>query len=195
MGLFSFITSEPDEKVFTSPDVVWCGLDFSQVKCIGPRGFTEPDRIKDWYFAAWNTLILEEHEKYNVQEFYQKENMITDLSVTARRNRLPEANELVINEPYEFEEGQLEGIIETYSLRDVQEGLGLVYVVETLNKTYQKAVIHVVFFDIASKKILWKERYSGSPRGFGFRNYWAGAILNVMKASEKDYTMRKDTLN
>ena len=67
------------------------------------------------------------------------------------------------------------------------EGLGLVYVVEALNKTEEKAVVHVVFFDVASKEILWTKEYTEKPRGFGFRNYWAGAFYKTMDVSGDDF--------
>lgn len=188
LAIFSLAMKSPDPKVFSSPTMVWCGLDFSQVKCIGPAGFTEPFQVKNRYFSSWNDLVLTESNKYNVQEFYQKGSMKTDLSVVTERNEMPEVEELVINEPYAFEEGQLEKIISSYNLEDAKEGLGVVYVVESLNKNLALASIYVVFFDIASKEILWKQKYMETPRGFGFRNYWAGAIYKTMKASEKDYS-------
>lgn len=187
IGLFSFDGPEPDAKIFSSSQLVWCGLDFSQAKCIGSEGFTEPDQVKDRYFEAWNDLILGESDKYNVKEFYQKDKLVNDLSVVSERNKIPNADELVINEPYAFEEGQLESIIGAYNLEEAQDGLGVVYVVESLNKTEKKAVINVVFFDIASKDILWTKQYEESPGGFGFRNYWARAVLNTMESSEKDF--------
>lgn len=188
MLAISFLAmKEPDPKVFSTPTLVWCGLDFSQVKCIGPDGFSEPDEVKNRYFDAWNDLVLAESNKYNVQEFYKKGKLINDLSVVTQRNEIPEVEDLVINESYAFEEGQIEKMIRAYDLKDNDEGLGLVYVVETLNKSAQEAAIHVVFFDIASKEVLWQQKYTEKPGGFGFRNYWAGAIHNTMEASEKDF--------
>ncbi|WP_224995963.1 hypothetical protein [Cesiribacter sp. SM1] len=183
----SFAFSNPDSKVFTTKEIVWCGIDFSEAKCIGSDGFNEPDQVKDRYFSSWNELVLTESDKYDVQKFYSKNKQTNDLSVVNKRNEMPEVDELVINEPYAFKEGQLEKIIKSYDLEMANEGLGVVYVVESLNKTEQEAVINVVFFDIASKNILWNKQYKESPKGFGFRNYWAGAIYKTMRSSEKDY--------
>lgn len=187
LAIFTLAMKEPDPKVFSTPTLVWCGLDFSQVKCIGPDGFSEPDEVKDRYFEAWNNLVLDESDKYDVQEFYMKGKQVNDLSAVTERNEKPEVEDLVINEPYTFEEGQVEKMIREYDLEDNDEGLGLVYIVEALNKREQEAAIYVVFFDIASKEILWQQKYTEKPGGFGFRNYWAGAIHNTMEASEKDY--------
>jgi hypothetical protein len=179
--------AQPDPKVFASTEIVWCGLDFSKAKCIGSEGFTDPDDVKDRFFSAWNNLIISESDKYNFKEAYQKSKQIDDLSVANRRNELPDADELVINEPYSFESGTLEEIIADYDLEEANEGLGLVYVVEALNKTNEEGVMYVVFFDIASKEILWESKYSSPPRGFGLRNFWAGSVYKTLKDSGKDY--------
>lgn len=167
--------------------VVWCGFDFSNAKCIGSDGFTNPQDVKDRFFGAWNDLILAESDKYDVKKFYGKETQINDLSVVSERNEIPEADELVIDEPYAFEEGQLENIIQQYELSEAQEGLGLVYVIESLNKTEQQAVINVVFFDIASNDILWTKKYATKAGGFGLRNYWAAAFRKAMETSGKEF--------
>lgn len=178
----------PDPIVFSSSSLVWCGLDFSQVKCVGREGFNDPYQIKNRFFKSWNELVLVESKKYNVQEFYQKSRLINNLSVVTERNEIPEVDELVVDQAHFLEEGQLQNIIREYNFNDVTEGLGLVYVVESLNKSLQQASVYVVFFDLSSKEILWKQKYIGAPTGFGFRNYWAGAFYKVMKASEKDYS-------
>ncbi len=186
LTLFSFNTEifSQDEKVFTADEFVWCGLDYSKVRCIGPAGFNDPDAIKDKYFDAWNRLVLNEASKYDLESSYGK-SQTTDLSVVDRRNDLPVVGEFVINEPYYFEKGELAQIITDYNLEKQSEGLGLVYVVESLNKNSERAAIYTVFFDIASKDILWSRRFEAPAGGFGFRNYWARPIYEVIKDSRK----------
>ncbi|MBL6446537.1 hypothetical protein JMN32_09465 [Fulvivirga sp. 29W222] len=177
--------------LFESSKFVWCGLDYSNVKCIGSEGFNEPYEIKYKYFNAWNHLVLNEADKYDLQKAYYKEGQVTDLSVVDRRNDIPEVDELVINDSYMFEKGKIQEIINDYDLEKADQGLGLVYVVESLNKYRQSAVIYVVFFDIASKEILWARSYTTEARGFGFRNYWARTIYNTIKASGDDFKIEK----
>lgn len=172
------------EKVYNTENFVWCGLDYSNVRCIGPAGFNDPEAIKNKYFDAWNQLVLNEASKYDLEEAYDKSQTV-DLSVVNRRNDLPVVGEFVINEPYAFDGDQLKKIISDYALKSLKEGLGLVYVVEALNKTTQRAAIHTVFFDIATKEILWSRRFEAPAGGFGFRNYWARPIYEVIKDSKK----------
>ena len=187
IALFAFKNASPDNDTLLSSELVWCGFDFSHVKCIGSDGFTNADDVKNRFFDAWNDLVINEGEKYDIKKFYGKESQINDLSVVSERNEIPEADELVIDEPYAFEEGQLENIIGQYELSEAQEGLGLVYVIESLNKTAQHAVVNVVFFDIASNEILWTKRYETKPGGFGLRNYWAASFRKAMETSGKEF--------
>jgi len=179
--------SQEKSLLFESSELVWCGLDFSMAKCIGSIGFTNPKAIKEEYFSKWNDLMLAEPSKFNFKKAYQKTTQITDLSVVNRRNELPDHNTLVINEPYKFEDGTIEKIISDYDLNEVSEGLGLVYIYEALDKTNVKAVINVVFFDIATKKIIQATKYTSPPAGFGIRNYWAKPIYASINASAKSY--------
>ncbi len=182
-----FAFSQDMSKLFGTQEFVWCGLDFSMVRCIGSEGFTDPQAVKEKFFSDWNNLVLSEADKYNFKEPYKKTTQTNDLSVVTRRNELPDYKTFIINEPYSFEEGQLKKIIADYNLKEAKDGLGLVYVYETLNKTKGHAVVNLVFFDITSKEIIWTKRYEAPAGGFGFRNFWARTILETMKLSEKDY--------
>ena len=183
----SFAQSTPDAKVFEAEEFIWCGLDYSKLKCIGYDGFADPYDIKNRYFASWNMLMLAEREKYNFQHAYQKSHQFEDLSVVNRRNDLPDPDELVINEAYSLKENDIKEIISDYDLQNTKEGLGLVYIVESLSKVKSEAVINVVFFDIATKEVLWSKKYSNYPRGFEFRNFWAKPIHATIIRSGKDY--------
>lgn len=186
LTLFSFNTEifSQEEKVFTADEFVWCGLDYSKVRCIGPSGFNDPEAIKEKYFDAWNQLVLNEASKYDLETAYGK-SQITNLNIVNRRNDIPVVGEFVINESYAFDNNQLKDIISDYKLKSHNVGLGLVYVVETLNKTQERATIHTVFFDIETREILWSRKFTAAAGGFGFRNYWARPIYEVIKDSRK----------
>jgi len=188
---FAFAQSNPDPKIFAADEIVWAGLDFSEARLIGSEGFSDPYDIKDRFFNSWNNLILAESDKYNVREFYQKSKVINDLSVVNERNETPDPDELVINESYSLDQGTIASMVKSYDLEKKDEGVGLVYIVESFDKTGVMATVDVVFFDIRTKEILWQEQYHEKPGGFGLRNYWAGAIMKVMKGSKEDYEKAK----
>ncbi|MBL3656848.1 hypothetical protein [Fulvivirga sediminis] len=154
------------------------------MRCIGEEGFTDPVKIVNTYFDAWNDLILFESDKYHFRKYYHFVQVMTDLSVVRRRNEMPYPFDLIIeDEDYVISQDDLVNIISDYDLHSVKDGLGLVYVVESLNKIERKETIHVLFFDISTKEILWHERYVASAFGFGFRNYWASPIHETIQNS------------
>ena len=165
-------------------EITWYGLDFSNVRLIGAIGFNEPEKIKSYYFGTWNSLILDEYDKYNLKKFFYVGSVKNDLSVVMDRNKLPDAGKLVIENDYSFDVEKVMQIISEYDSGD-KKGIGLVFIVESLNKYKEKASVWVTFFDIQTKKVLLAKRIEGKAGGFGFRNYWAGAYYNVMKTAYK----------
>ena len=190
IAMVLFVTcakAQSKADIFNAEEIVWCGLDYSNVKLIGYEGFDDVNRVKDHFFNAWNNLMMNESKKYNFRKFYQKNSQINDLSVVRDRNTLPKVNELVSQRQHSISDSDLAQIVKKYNLQEAEDGLGLVYIVESLSKVHDNASIHVVFFDVASKKILWSKRYNTRPGGAGFRNYWASPIMKTIEESGKDY--------
>lgn len=174
-------------RIPDASSIVWFGLDFSKAKLIGSEGFSDPVDIKDRFFDKWNRLMIDEADKYNFRETFRKESLEYDLSVVEERNKMPEADELVINKAYALGQDEVEAMIRTYNPSEITDGLGLVFVIESFNKTDQEAYMWVTFFDIASREVILIDRYMGEPGGFGLRNYWAGSIYEVIQQLEKNY--------
>ena len=69
-SLFTITTSLYSQTSFSEINRnhtwAWLGLDFSNTKLLGREGFNNPKKIIDHYFIAWNQLIFDEGDKYNV---------------------------------------------------------------------------------------------------------------------------------
>ena len=64
--------------------------------------------------------------------------------------------------------------------------MGLLFVVEAMSKSEKAAAVWVTLIDIKSKKVLMTERIeSKTSMAFGFRNYWASSIKNLIETIEK----------
>jgi hypothetical protein len=136
------------------------------------------------YLPAINTLILAEPDKYKLKEFFGKTEVTPDLAVVTERNSKIDPAALVISEGYEIPKDDVGKIIKSYNISG-KTGTGLVFIAGNLNKTSQTGSYYVVFFDMASKEIIDSRPMVGKAAGFGFRNYWAGSIYNVMKTWKK----------
>lgn len=172
--------------IFDAPEITWFGLDFSMIRLIGPDGFTDPKAIKEIYFMSLNDLIFLEPEKYNLEKAFYKNQVPIDLSVVIARNQLPDPEKIVVpfGTVYELEEETIHKMVGEY-MPETQSGVGVVFIMESFNKAEEKGYMWVVFFDIATKKILLMDKMSGAAGGFGWRNYWARTFYNVLKEIEK----------
>ena len=170
--------------IFKVNEITWYGLDFSNVRLIGAIGFKNPEKIKSYYFDAWNSLIIYETNKYKLDKFFHKESVENYLNIVTDRNTLPNLDELIIETEYSFGAEEVMQMISEYDSGE-EEGIGLVFILESLNKYKERAIIWVTFFDIQTKQVLLTERLEGKAGGYGFRNFWAGAYYKVMKSAYK----------
>lgn len=175
------------KKIFTASEMVWFGIDFSQVKLVGSAGFTDPHKIRSTYFAAWNTLIQSEPKRYDLKSAFRKSSVIFDTVGVTAVNAAVNPNTLVVETPPRFHPAIIPTMVASYPSSKANQGIGAVFVVESFNKTATLATIHVVLFDIRTREVLLMEKMTAEPGGFGLRNYWAGSIREVIEQIESGY--------
>jgi len=173
--------------VFTSSKTMmeFVGLDFTAAKMVGSEGFSDPGKIQGYYFGAINGLLMSEMDKYDVKRAFRKRDMDYDLSVVEDLNNEIDYMDLVTNKtPKSFSDEKIQQIINQYDTGDMQAKFGLSFVVHSFNKYQERAYVYVVIFDTKSKKVLFSDKMSGESGGFGFRNYWARSIYNIIDLIE-----------
>jgi len=168
--------------------LVFLGLDFTQAKYIGKIGFTDPVAIKNQHMVSWNNLIEAEPKKFSLQDAFklksdQYESKVADM---IKLNESVNVKDNITEDPYAITEDQVKKSVSKYSLSE-KDGIGLVYVVESLNKNAEKLYAWATFIDLSTKKVLYTEKVEGSAGGFGFRNYWAGGVYKINKAIDSKY--------
>jgi hypothetical protein len=159
--------------------VVWFGVDFTNAR------FTlveeAPEMIVNQYLKAINSLVMQEPEKFNIKKYFAKSEVIYSIDIALESNSKIDPSRLVIKDGYKLAPEEIGSMIKKYR-NDENSGLGLVFIAENLNKITQTGSYYVCFFDIASKEIIDSKRMEAKAAGFGFRNYWAGSVYNIMKA-------------
>lgn len=165
-------------------DWKWLGLDFSNAKLIGSEGFTDPQKIRDRHFNEWNNLILKESQKYNLEKAFRANFILAQDYAFYDSNMQPKINSLVINKSHELDEDDIRAIVNNYTINDNAE-IALAFIIESFDKRTVQATIWVTVIDAKTNKIILTERMTGKPRGFGFKNYWAGAIHDIIKQITK----------
>ncbi len=167
--------------------LVFLGLDFTQAKYIGKIGFTDPQAIQNQHIVSWNNLIELEPKKFSLQKAFslkddQYKSKVEDM-VTLNKSVNVEKN--ITDEEYSITEDQVKKSVAKYSLSE-KDGIGVVYVIESLNKNAEKLVAWVTFIDLATKKVIHTEKVEGKAGGFGFRNYWAGGVYKINQEIDKN---------
>jgi len=180
-------------EIAKASEIVWYGLDFSNSKFVGKfdHGFgiapvTGSDLKFNW-IPKWNNLVVTEQQNYEIAKALKKPYVYYDIKAVNTINDKINPETLLDYNENNISDATITEMIKKYKAGDKKEGLGLVFIVSSFNKTVQMAKIHVVFFDIATKKIVSNETYIGKAAGAGMLNYWAGAIKHVIKQMSKKF--------
>ncbi len=180
ISLFS-VSAQTNITNFSEKRVAWLGLDFTLAKFIGAHGFTEPDKIKSHFFNEWNYLIVREPERYKIASAFNLDSMSYRIDHVLSLNEQIEMDTFIQEKPYKVSENEIQIALSKYDMATVQEEVGISFFVEAFNKNLEEAQIWVVLSEIESKTIFFSRKLAGTPEGFGFRNYWAGAIRDVIE--------------
>lgn len=168
----------------TETPLTWLGVDFTQVKVLNdPTG--TPSGIKE-QFNKINQLILNEPRKYAVDLAFNKPDIAKDIRFTTAKNETTDPENIIGSgsDDVRFKKATIESIVKGYDFED-KKGLGIMFIAETLNKASVTGAFYVTIIDMGTKKVLLTERMTGKPAGFGFRNYWAKTIYEILLQIER----------
>ncbi len=152
--------------------VTFYGVDFSNVTV---NGATESADKFIEALKAINPLILKEAKKYDIGKYTNTqvintniENAVKSVDAIKNENFLNKAKEKI----------DCAGIVKEYT---GGEGTGLLIIAQELNKSRSEGNFIYVLFNEKTGEIIKETALSGEPKGFGLRNYWAGALYNSMR--------------
>lgn len=172
----------------SSTELTWLGLDFTHVNFIGSAtqwqdaGEITSAQLRDKYFVSWNELFVNEKEKYNVAKATNRTEVkyATDVTTTANSKS---TRDYFVNDPGAFRHLDADAvakIVKGYNFKG-NKGIGMMFVVEGMSKSAERASMWVVFVDMGTKNVLFSKQMEGEAGGFGFRNYWAKPFMKVLK--------------
>ena len=167
--------------------VTWLGLDFSQAKLLGDREKLGSESDIRNLIEAWNNLLIKEADKYNVAAAIDRKSVENAIEVTIEHNMELDVLAMYSDDKKDYlhvKPSDVEEIISSYDFKDLS-GLGLMFNVESFSKLNGEGAIWITFINLETKEVLFTERLTGKPSGAGLRNYWAGAIHEVMEKTQK----------
>jgi len=187
--LYAGTINSQSNRAYCAQEITWFGIDYSQAYFIDDKAFPDPSKLTDKLFYEWNNFVFKEPKKFNIEKAFNKRNVLYSTSYINNRNTEIDINKRVGN--FWFQEGYLNNdsiqeIISSYKLPKHNSGVGLVFIVMSLDKPQRIAEYWVTFFDIESKEILLTRQINGAPGGAGIRNYWANSFYNALVKAERE---------
>jgi hypothetical protein len=188
LSLFAFVLNsygQGEQTVKQATEIVYYGIDFTQLTVIGEDVFVPSDYITR-HFLAWNGVVRLEREKYEFDKVFKKANVEYDMDMIDQLNAKRDPSTIIVTEPTRISEDDLVRIVSNYNPSQ-SEGVGLVIVAENFNKPAEIGTMWLVFFDIKTNTILMAKYMSAKPGGFGMKNFWARTVYNVLQESKSKY--------
>jgi len=165
----------------TTP-LTYLGVDFSAVKIEGEAA-TAAEIVSK--FEPINSVIVTEVKKYDVAGSFKRASVTNYLDAVTKLNAGTNPGAIKASGVADLEKGltmaDIDKQVKKYNLSG-KKGIGLVFIVEAMSKTNKEAYVYTTLIDLSTKKVLLAERMTGKAKGFGFRNYWAYPIYEVLNS-------------
>jgi hypothetical protein len=166
------------------------GLDFSGAKFIGDRERLGSESDIRHLLDALNDLMVKEADKYNVAAAIKKKSVQNAIEVVHEHNAELDVLAMISNDGKDhvhLKASDIEEIIASYDFKG-KSGIGLIFNVESFDKLIEEGSFWVTFVNMGSKEVLFTERLTAPPTGFGMRNFWAGSVNGVLaKIKKKEF--------
>lgn len=177
-------------QVFDLEKLTWYGVDCSHLQCIGDYShWGDKNRLKDIYMPAWNNVILNEPEKFNLSYFFYCNNIDTDIKVATELNAAITTDSLVeryTRKSKYMSETEISQHIKSY-YKSNKKGWGVVFMPENFDGYTKRAVIDLIIFDIESGDIALMKRLNSIGGGVGIRNYWVNTVHTCLNSVRKSW--------
>ena len=191
--IFSNLLRAQGNKEIFDPktNLNWLGLDFSSVKFMGDSEKFDTETVRK-LIKAWNKLMINEAEKYNVGKALHRPTLKYAINYAIDHNDQLDLQKVVDDgaKLLRLTKEDISQIISSYGFGN-ETGIGVIFVAESFSKLDNKGVIWVTFVNMGSKEVIFTERLMGNPGGFGLRNYWAGAVYDILKQVKMKYNTWK----
>jgi hypothetical protein len=173
---------EPNTKI------TWLGLDMTGAIFIGDREKWGSQSDIQNTIKSWNDLFLREKDKFNITAMLRKKTPVEfKLDITQNHNAELDISNILSEKSADhihLRKDGVEQIAAAYNYEGLT-GIGLMFNVESFNKTNNEGSLWVTFVNMATGEVLLTERMTAAPRGAGVRNYWAGAVFEIMEQVKK----------
>jgi hypothetical protein len=162
--------------VFKTTEITFYGYDFSKLKLIETKRMGE-DMTQQIF--GWVAFCQERFTDEKLKDWFRKEKVTSNLSPTIERAKKVNGKEVVTYTKNTIHPDSVQAFINAYNITE-KEGIGLAVILECFEKDSKTTSGYFTFFDIASKKILLSDYFSGKEAdGYGLTNYWGVSLVGT----------------
>ncbi|MFN8284229.1 MAG: hypothetical protein U0U67_13505 [Chitinophagales bacterium] len=180
--LFSFYSNKAQTAADVFSDnvpITYVGADFTHAKYFGNGDYFDPTVLTPMAKRI-NNLIITEYDKYNIEKAIKKEVRLK-IDVTDALNETIDGAKMVVEKAENITEDEVKTIVSNYDLKGYEKtGIGMVFIVDLLDKNAVNASMWVTFFSLSTKQVIFTEQVAGEAGGAGLRNYWARPFYEVI---------------
>lgn len=171
-------------------EITWLGLDFSGAKFIGDRERLGSESDIRHLLDALNELMIKEADKFNVAAALKKKKVEIGIDVAIEHNAGHDILSMISadgKDHIHLKPADVEEIVSSYDFKG-KSGIGLIFNVESFNKLIEEGSFWITFVNMGTKEVLFTERLTAPPSGFGMRNFWAGSVNGILaKIKKKEF--------
>lgn len=167
-------------------EVTWLGIDFTEVRLFGDMEVSGSD-IKERYIPGINNVVVSEPEKYTISKSFRKTPLAQNLKYVMEANAYLDPDKIKTfssNDMNRMDEKMVQQVVDRYKFKN-EKGYGILFIAEGLNKSETTGYFWVTIVDMSNGKVLFTKRMGGKASGFGFRNYWARSVYEILKEIDK----------
>ena len=171
--------------------LTFMGVDYSNAKYYGDPMTVSPAEMKG-LFTKIDELLVKEAAKYDLQKALNR-TTATKYAIHYAESANEKIDPGTIIVPVSsapraaFTAENIDRQITHYAYSAGGSGIGLVFVVEQIDKNSETEIFWATFVDLATKKVLYTQKMQEKGAGFGFRNHWAGPLYGGIKQMKDDY--------
>lgn len=182
--LCSVVAYSQSYDLKTVNSVKFFGVDYSHVKVFGAEESPTQFQIA---FQRINELFLAEADKYDMSKLIKKKvYAISTEEVNSQIEKMDLSNLMTGEKRPSMDQDQIQATLNELPIAP-EEGVGVIFIAQTLNKPEGMGYYYLVFFDMQNKDIIYSIPKAGKAGGFGLRNFWANTIYQIIKSGKITY--------
>lgn len=172
------------QDVFDAREVICYGFDFTKLKIVDTKRMGQD--LKSYFFKL-TSFLQDNLDEKKFAKWMNKSSVKYNLTPTFELNKMIDNDLIVAASPSTISKDSLQGMVNMYRMPE-QSGIGCVFIFECFNNSAKTVSAYEVFFDIATKKVLWSQYVSKRDgNSYNRMSDWSATSFMALKELTNGY--------